>query len=235
MPDSSTFAWPSFLGQPHIEKIAAVMALELMPHSMAELDAQVRQGLPQSALREGVGHVASTPEERRALLSRIVPEATFKRRRDRLSPDESEKTERLARIFATADYVWDSEDDARAFLNTAHPRVSTRIVRIADSRHPVWSGTGAMLVGGRSNSPGQWVIYGTLTLAGAMLEVLVHARIGQVPSHHVWVEADVPPDIAVERHAEDAVVNPAHPDAARIGVSRAQPVRWDQRLFAASH
>ncbi|KAG0189041.1 hypothetical protein DFQ28_003987 [Apophysomyces sp. BC1034] len=225
------------------------MALELMPHSMAELDAQVRQGLPQSALREGVGHVASTPEERRALLSRIVPEATFKRRRDRLSPDESEKTERLARIFATADYVWDSEDDARAFLNTAHPLLegrapldiamtelgARRVETLLWNRHPVWSGTGAMLVGGRSNSPGQWVIYGTLTLAGAMLEVLVHARIGQVPSHHVWVEADVPPDIAVERHAEDAVVNPAHPDAARIGVSRAQPVRWDQRLFAASH
>ncbi|MGH6809262.1 MAG: antitoxin Xre-like helix-turn-helix domain-containing protein [Ensifer adhaerens] len=33
-----------------------------------------------------------------------MPEATFKRRKDRLTPDESEKTERLARIFATANF-----------------------------------------------------------------------------------------------------------------------------------
>ena len=69
-----------------------------------------------------------------------------------------------------------------------------RIVRIADSRHPVWSSTGAMLVGGRFNSPGRPVIYGALNFAGAMLEVLVHARIGKVPKHHVWVEARVPDD-----------------------------------------
>ena len=47
-----------------------------------------------------------------------------------------------------------------------------QIFRIADSRHPVWSGTGAMLVGGRFNSPGRPVIYGALSFAGAMLEVL---------------------------------------------------------------
>ena len=35
-----------------------------------------------------------------------------------------------------------------------------------------------MLVGGRLNSPGRPVIYGGLNFAGAMLEVLVHARIG---------------------------------------------------------
>jgi RES domain-containing protein len=149
-----------------------------------------------------------------------------------------------------------------------------RIFRIADRRHPVWSGTGAMLVGGRFNSPGRPVIYGALNFAGAMLEVLVHARIGKVPKHHVWVEAQVPEDVPIERvtaedlpagwHAPDAqaawrfgdqwieegrsailvvpsvvaraecnaVVNPAHPDAARLVVSAPQPVVWDQRLFA---
>ncbi|MBP0624400.1 antitoxin Xre/MbcA/ParS toxin-binding domain-containing protein [Cupriavidus consociatus] len=103
------------------ENISAVMALSPPRLSIAELDAAVREGLPKSALREIVDHVAHTSDERRALMSRIVPEATFKRRKDRLTPDESEKTERLARIFATANFVWDDEDDARAFLNTAHP------------------------------------------------------------------------------------------------------------------
>lgn len=150
-----------------------------------------------------------------------------------------------------------------------------RIFRIADSRHEVWNGTGAMLVGGRFNSPGRPVIYGALTFAGAMLEVLVHARIGKVPRHHVLVIGAVPEDVSVERvdagqlptgwdMLEDpraaqgfgdrwlaegrsavlvvpsvvarlewnALVNPTHPDAARIQVSAAEPVQWDDRLFS---
>jgi putative toxin-antitoxin system antitoxin component (TIGR02293 family) len=107
-------------------RIASVMALPQLPASFAELDDLVRSGLPKSALRASVEHVARTSEERRNLLSRIVPEATFKRRRDVLSPDESEKAERLARIFATAEFVWDSETDAREFLNTSHPLLEGR-------------------------------------------------------------------------------------------------------------
>ncbi|MCG5075102.1 RES family NAD+ phosphorylase [Paraburkholderia tagetis] len=148
-----------------------------------------------------------------------------------------------------------------------------RIFRIADRRHPVWNGTGAMLVGARFNSPGRPVIYGALTFAGAMLEVLVHARIGKVPKTHVWVEAQVPDSVAVETHTAktlpdgwdgpsmevarefgnrwldecrsailivpsvvaraeaNALVNPTHPDAARIAVSEPQPVLWHERLF----
>jgi putative toxin-antitoxin system antitoxin component (TIGR02293 family) len=107
-------------------KIAAVMALTPLPRSFAELDDRVRGGLPKSALRASVEHVARTTEERRNLLFRIIPEATFKRRRDLLNPDESEKAERLARVFATAEYVWDSEADAREFLNTPHPLLDGR-------------------------------------------------------------------------------------------------------------
>jgi putative toxin-antitoxin system antitoxin component (TIGR02293 family) len=108
------------------QKIAAVMALSPLPRSFAELDDLVHQGLPKNALRAGVDHVGRTTEERRRLLFRIVPEATFKRRQDRLTPDESEKTERLARIFATAFHVWDDETDAQEFLNTAHPLLAGR-------------------------------------------------------------------------------------------------------------
>ena len=74
-----------------------------------------------------------------------------------------------------------------------------RIYRIADRRHPVWNGTGAMLLGGRFNSPGRAVIYGAATFAGAMLEVLVHARIGKVPRTHVFVTADVPDQLEIEQ------------------------------------
>ena len=108
------------------QKIASVMALATLPRSFAELDDLVHQGLPKTALRAGVDQVGRTADERRRLLFRIIPEATFKRRLDRLTPDESEKTERLARVFATALHVWDDEDDAREFLNTPHPLLGER-------------------------------------------------------------------------------------------------------------
>ena len=86
-----------------------------------------------------------------------------------------------------------------------------RIYRIADGRHPLWDGTGAMLVGGRFNSSGRPVIYGATSYAGAMLEVLVHARIGKVPNTQLVVEAEVPEGTAVERAAAPSL--PADWDA----------------------
>jgi RES domain-containing protein len=99
-----------------------------------------------------------------------------------------------------------------------------RIFRIADRRHPVWNGTGAMLWGGRFNSPGRLVIYGALSFGGAMLEVLVHARIGKVPKTHVWIEAEVPDDVLVERQTADSP--PAGWDALALQVAREFGDRW---------
>ena len=103
------------------ERIASVMSLDTAPHSFAELDELVSHGLPKDALRSSVERFFSSAEDRKKLIYRIIPEATYKRRKVNLNPDESEKTERLARIFATAQYVWDSEDDARVFMNMPHP------------------------------------------------------------------------------------------------------------------
>ncbi|NMG53714.1 antitoxin Xre/MbcA/ParS toxin-binding domain-containing protein [Aromatoleum aromaticum] len=108
------------------DRIAAVMALSTTPHSFAELDDQVSRGLPKEALRASIARIAESAEARRELLYRIVPEATFKRRRDLLSAEESERAERLARVFATAQFVWDSDDDAREFLNAPHPMLNGR-------------------------------------------------------------------------------------------------------------
>ncbi|MBN3506430.1 RES family NAD+ phosphorylase [Burkholderia cenocepacia] len=99
-----------------------------------------------------------------------------------------------------------------------------KLYRIADTRHTVWSGTGAMLVGGRFNSPGRPVIYAALTFAGAMLEVLVHARIGKVPKTHGWVEGTVPDGVAVERHTTESL--PAGWDASAPQVARRFGDAW---------
>ena len=108
------------------EKIASIMELFPLPHSFAELDERVAHGLPKDALKAGVDRVYLSGEDRKKLLYRIIPEATYKRRRTTLTAEESERTERLARVFATADYVWSSEADARAFLSTPHPMLRGR-------------------------------------------------------------------------------------------------------------
>ena len=96
--------------------------------SLAALSHAVTQGLPKAALRETAQRIFSNPAEQKQLMRRIVPEATFKRRRDKLSAAESERTERLARVIAAAEYSWDdaeySWDDreaARRFLTAPHP------------------------------------------------------------------------------------------------------------------
>jgi putative toxin-antitoxin system antitoxin component (TIGR02293 family) len=55
---------------------------------------------------------------------RVVPEATFKRRKDRLSEVESERTERLARTIATAEFVLTDKEMARQFLINPHPMLN---------------------------------------------------------------------------------------------------------------
>lgn len=108
------------------EKIAAVMALSPVPHSMAELDELVTNGLPKEALRASIERICISGDERKKLLYRIIPEATYKRRQHVLTSDESGRAERLARIIATAEYVWNSGDDSRVFMNTPHPMLQGR-------------------------------------------------------------------------------------------------------------
>jgi putative toxin-antitoxin system antitoxin component (TIGR02293 family) len=86
----------------------------------------VPHGLPKNALKASVDNVYLNNEDRKRLLYRIIPEATYKRRRDKLSAEESGRTVRLARIYATAQYVWNSDDDARTFLHTPHPLLKGR-------------------------------------------------------------------------------------------------------------
>lgn len=182
------------------------------------------------------------------LFHRVVPEATFKRRRDRLSPAESEKTERLARVYANARHVWNSDEDVLAFLHA--------------------------LSGGRWNSPGRSAIHGPLSSACAMLETLAHAGSGRIPGAQQIVIAEAPDeDALIERHEQaslpdgwdaegrgaarrfgddwlasrrslvlvvpsvvarlefNAVANPAHPGFSRVRVSAPEAVVWDRRLF----
>src|SRR5450755_4301015 len=97
-----------------------------------------------------------------------------------------------------------------------------RAFRIADMRHPIFDGTGAMLYGARWNSPGRRVIYAAETYAGALLEILVHAS-GSVPKMQAYIEIDIPAGIDAE------VVTPAdvpHWDAPTSQTARKYGDKW---------
>src|ERR1035441_8662578 len=72
-----------------------------------------------------------------------------------------------------------------------------RAFRIADMRHAIFDGSGAMLHGARWNSPGRRVIYAAETYAGALLEILVHAS-GSVPRSQGYVEIEIPAGVSIE-------------------------------------
>jgi putative toxin-antitoxin system antitoxin component (TIGR02293 family) len=95
-------------------------------NSLLDLSAAVERGLPKATLRNVVRHVSADPADQRVMMHRVVPEATYKRRRERLSLAESERTERLARVIAMAEAVWDDRDRARRFLTTPHAEMGNR-------------------------------------------------------------------------------------------------------------
>jgi putative toxin-antitoxin system antitoxin component (TIGR02293 family) len=91
--------------------------------TILRLNDAVQRGLPKATLRNVARHVFADAAGQRALMRQIVPEATYKRRGERLSAAESERTERLARVVATAEDVWQDREQTRRFLTTPHPEL----------------------------------------------------------------------------------------------------------------
>jgi putative toxin-antitoxin system antitoxin component (TIGR02293 family) len=113
----------------HPDRVADVMGgaaiLGGRIHSAQDLETAVVSGLPKRALRLTLARACSSAQHARSLLYRVVPEATYKRR-IRLTQAESERTERLARVIAAAEHVWDNREDAREWLTRPHPELENR-------------------------------------------------------------------------------------------------------------
>lgn len=86
----------------------------------------------------------------------------------------------------------------------SRPKSPLRAYRIADARHAIFDGGGAMIHGARWNSPGRRVIYAAETYAGALLEILVHAS-GHVPQSQVYVEILIPGELSIEKVAPNDI------------------------------
>jgi len=107
-----------------VELVAAVLGGRSVLHSnvrtWVELDRIVRAGLPKRSLQLVARRAVEPGAAVNEFVYSVVPPATFKRR-TRLSAEESERTERLARVVALAYAIWDDEREARAFLSRPHP------------------------------------------------------------------------------------------------------------------
>jgi len=108
-----------------LDKMNAVMggSLHFQTKSLGELADRVSEGFPKAALRNTARHIFDSPAEANELMYRVVPEATYKRR-TRLTPAESERTERLARVIASAEVVWNDRRAAKDWLLTPHPELN---------------------------------------------------------------------------------------------------------------
>ncbi len=89
--------------------------------SMADLRRAVGRGLPVETLSRVASYVSLNAKEATRLRDRLVPPATRKRRSGSLLPEESERVERLARVMALAERVWEDTTAARTFLHQPHP------------------------------------------------------------------------------------------------------------------
>ncbi len=94
--------------------------------SFADLERAVMAGLPKAALRHVAEIVFPDARRRRRLIYAVVPEASYKRRRQCLTPAESARAERLARVVAAARRVWGDGGDLANFLTTPHPMLEGR-------------------------------------------------------------------------------------------------------------
>lgn len=109
-----------------ITKVLGDTTLKRRLHSIADLEHAVEDGLPKSTLDNTVRAIVTDRTEAQRVRNRIIPPATYKRRRSTLNGEESQRVERLARVIATAFYVWDDHAKAQRFMLSNHSLLEGR-------------------------------------------------------------------------------------------------------------
>ena len=96
------------------DRVARILGLRANVRSVADIADAVESGLPKHSLERVVDRAGIEGPARLKLMHRVVPAATYKRRH-RLKLVEGERTERLARVIALAEMLWDDEAEAKRF------------------------------------------------------------------------------------------------------------------------
>lgn len=92
-------------------------------HTIGELRLNVEAGLSVEALDAVVERVAPGSGYSSAQLKHTIVPKTTLRRRTRLTSEESAHVERLARMTALAEDVWEDRDHAHQFLTSPQPQL----------------------------------------------------------------------------------------------------------------
>jgi putative toxin-antitoxin system antitoxin component (TIGR02293 family) len=87
-----------------------------------QLRKAVEAGLPVKSLEDLARYMAGSKRAATELKHQIVPKTTLQRR-TRLTPHESERLERFARMVALAEQVWEDRALAREFLTSPQPQL----------------------------------------------------------------------------------------------------------------
>lgn len=106
-----------------VETLGGARVLRTQVHTLADLSRAISAGLPFRSLRRLTEHYPEA--QRRRIEQIVVPRSTLQRRERAgvLSPEESARLERIARLTALAEYVWESQGSAQQFLTTPHPQL----------------------------------------------------------------------------------------------------------------
>jgi len=102
------------------ESIAEILGLGAAIRTVHQLESAVSAGLPKRSLERLSARLYEDRRVASAYKFKVVPQATWKRRSKRLSVEESERTERVARVLAAAEHVWDDRDQAREWMSKPH-------------------------------------------------------------------------------------------------------------------
>lgn len=99
-----------------------------VPPSPALIEQAVEAGLHRDALRHVAETLAGGDRSKVASLEAVVvPKTTLERRKGKtLSLEESERTERVARLFVHAARALGTEAEAREFMTAPHPELNGR-------------------------------------------------------------------------------------------------------------
>ena len=104
-----------------VQALGGTRVLRVQVQTMNDLDRLVSRGLPFRSLRV-VSERYPEPYRRR-IETLVVPRTTQQRREAAgvLSPEESERLERVARLGALAEFVWESREAGQQWLTAPLP------------------------------------------------------------------------------------------------------------------
>ena len=107
------------------QTIASLLGLKRPTPTKLHLAEAIEKGLPVGTVKR-ISHLFAPDDP--TFSNRIVPRATLARRKKLriLSPEESDKAARLARLWALSVSVWKSDEDARRFLFEPHMLLNER-------------------------------------------------------------------------------------------------------------